>query len=173
MSGGILGPLTLLAAVGSGLVGGVFFAFSGFVMKALARLRPPQGIAAMQSINVVAVTPPLMIALFGTALTCVALVVSSLVKWWEPVAILRLAGGGVYLAATVLVTMICNVPLNNALAAVDPNSTEGAAQWARYVPRWTAWNSVRTVGAIVASVMFTLALVAGRTGQLLDTLRPR
>jgi uncharacterized membrane protein len=173
MSGGVLGSLTLLAAVGSGLVGGVFFGFSGFVMKALARLRPPQGIAAMQSINVVAVTPPLMIALFSTALACVALIVSSFLKWREPVAMLRLAGGGIYLVATVLVTIVGNVPLNNALAAVDPESTEGAAQWARYVPRWTAWNSLRTVGAIVAAVMLTLALSAGRTGHFLDSLRPR
>ena len=58
MSGGITFALTLIAALGSGLIGGVFFGFSGFVMKALARLRPAQGIAAMQSINVVAVTPP-------------------------------------------------------------------------------------------------------------------
>jgi uncharacterized membrane protein len=173
MSGGLLGVLTLLAALGSGLVAGVFFGFSGFVMKALARLRPPQGIAAMQSINVVAVTPPLMIALFGTALACVALIVSSLFKWREPVAMLRLVGGGVYLVGTVLVTMVCNVPLNNRLATVDPESTEGATQWARYAPRWGAWNTVRTVGATVASAMLTLALIAGRTGHLSETLRPR
>jgi uncharacterized membrane protein len=173
MSGEILGPLTLLAALGSGLVGGVFFAFSGFVMKALARLRPAQGIAAMQSINVMAVTPPLMVALFGTALACVALVVSSLFTWREPVAMFRLIGSGVYLIGTVLVTMVFNVPLNNALAAVDPDSAEGAAQWERYVPRWTAWNTVRAVAGIAAAAALTLTLVAGRTGYFLDTLRTR
>ena len=166
MSGGITFALTLLAALGSGLVGGVFFGFSGFVMKALARLRPAQGIAAMQSINMVAVTPPLMIALFGTALACVALVVSSLPKWREPVAMLRLAGGGLYLVGTVLVTIVRNVPMNNTLASVDPESTEGATQWARYVPGWTAWNTVRTVAAIAAAAMLSLALVAGRSRDL-------
>jgi uncharacterized membrane protein len=45
--------LTFVAALGSGLVAGIFFAFSNFVMKALARVSPAQGIAAMQSINVV------------------------------------------------------------------------------------------------------------------------
>ncbi len=166
MSGGITFALTLLAALGSGLVGGVFFGFSGFVMKALARLRPAQGIAAMQSINIVAVTPPLMIALFGTALACVALVVSSLPKWREPVAMLRLAGGGLYLVGALLVTIVRNVPMNNTLASVDPESAEGAAQWARYVPGWTAWNTVRTVAAIAAAVMLSLALVAGRSRDL-------
>ena len=166
MSGGLLVPLTLVAALGSGLVGGVFFGFSGFVMKALARLRPAQGIAAMQSINIVAVTPPLMIALFGTALACVALVVSSLPKWREPVAMLRLASGGLYLVGTVLVTIVRNVPMNNKLASVDPESTEGATQWAQFVPGWTAWNTVRTVAAIAAAVMLSLALVAGRSKDL-------
>jgi len=166
MSGGLLVPLTLLAALGSGLVGGVFFGFSGFVMRALARLRPAQGIAAMQSINVVAVTPPLMIALLGTALACVALVVSSLFKWREPVAMLRLVGGGLFLVGTELVTLVRNVPMNDALAAVDPDSADGAAQWARYVPEWTAWNTVRTVAALAASAALTVALLAGRSKHL-------
>jgi uncharacterized membrane protein len=173
MSERLLFPLTLLAALGSGIVGGVFFTFSGFVMKALARLRPPQGIAAMQSINVVAVTPPLMTALFGTALACVAIAGDALLRWREPAAMLRLVGSGVYLVGAVLVTMVYNVPRNNALAAVDPDSDDGARQWARYVPGWTFWNSVRAVAAIVAAAAFTLALVAGRAGQLLDALRPR
>ena len=162
MNGGILMPLTLLAALGSGLVGGVFFGFSGFVMKALGRLRPAQGIATVQSINAMAVTPPLMIALFGTALACVTLVISSLLRWREPVALFRIVGGGVYLIGAVLVTIVGNVPLNNALAAVDPDSAEGATRWVQYVPHWTAWNSVRTVAAIVAAAILTLALIAGR-----------
>jgi uncharacterized membrane protein len=166
MSGWITFALTLIAALGSGLIGGVFFGFSGFVMRAFARLRPAQGITAMQSINVMAVTPPLMIALFGTALACVALVVSSLPRWREPVAMLRLAGGGFYLVGTMLVTMVRNVPMNNALAALDSDSADGAAQWARYVPEWTAWNTVRTIAALAASAALTVALVAGRSKHL-------
>ena len=54
---GFLAALTVVAALGCGLNAGVFFAFSSFVMKALARLQPALGIAAMQSINLVAVTP--------------------------------------------------------------------------------------------------------------------
>ena len=166
MSGGISFALTLIAALGSGLIGGVCFGFSGFVMKALARLRPAQGITAMQSINVVAVTPPLMIALFGTALTCVALVVSSLPRWREPVAMLRLVGGGLYLVGVVLVTIVRNVPMNDALGAVEPDSADGAAQWAKFVPGWTTWNSVRTVAALAAAAALTVALVADRSRHL-------
>jgi uncharacterized membrane protein len=70
--------LTLLSALGCGLMAGVFFAFSAFVMNALARLPPPQGIAAMQSINVAVINPWFFVAFFGTAAACVVLVVVTL-----------------------------------------------------------------------------------------------
>src|SRR5258705_6992637 len=55
MSGRVLTTVTFGTALGAGLVAGVFFAFSSFVMAALARLPPAQAIAAMQSINVTVV----------------------------------------------------------------------------------------------------------------------
>jgi uncharacterized membrane protein len=39
--------LTFASALGCGLIAGVFFAFSSFVMRALARLPPARGVAAM------------------------------------------------------------------------------------------------------------------------------
>ena len=93
---GFLFALTLFAALGCGVVAGVFFAFSTFVMKALASLPAPQAIAAMQAINVSAVTPAFMAALLGTALACGVLVVSSLFMWSEPFAAYLLAGGALY-----------------------------------------------------------------------------
>ena len=58
MMNSFLFVLTLLAALGCAMMAGVFFAFSGFVMKALARLQPAQGVAAMQAINVAKSLPP-------------------------------------------------------------------------------------------------------------------
>jgi uncharacterized membrane protein len=52
MTGGIVFALTFLAALGGGLMTGLFFVFSAFMMTALARLPAGQGMAAMQSINV-------------------------------------------------------------------------------------------------------------------------
>ena len=48
----VLDVATFLAAIGSGLIAGVFFAFSTFVMRALGRRPPTEGMAAMQAINV-------------------------------------------------------------------------------------------------------------------------
>ena len=78
----------------------------------------------------------------------------------------RLVGGGLYLVGMVLVTIVRNVPMNDALAAVDPESAEGAEQWASYVPGWTVWNSVRTVAALAAAAALTVALVADRSRHL-------
>lgn len=157
MSGSFLFGLTLAAALGCGLIAGAFFAFSTFVMKALARLPPAQGIAAMQSINVAVINPWFLGPFLGTAAACAFLAVSSLLAWQRPGAVSLLAGSLLYLAGTFLVTMVCNVPRNNALAAADPASAEGARLWADYLRSWTAWNHVRTVAALAAAAALTLA----------------
>ena len=150
--------LTIVSAVGAALVGGMFFAFSTFIMKALGRLPAAHGIAAMQSINAVVINPLFLAAFFGTAVSCIALAVFSLVRWHPPGTALLLAGSALYLLGTILVTLLCNVPRNGALAAVEPASDEGARLWARYLRTWTAWNHVRTVAAISAAASLMLAL---------------
>ena len=166
MSSGITFALTLIAALGSGLIGGVFFAFSAFVMKALVRLRPDQGIAAMQSINVTVLNRWFLAPFFGTAAACVVLALSSLTAWRDPAALFRIVGSGLYLVGTMLVTIVRNVPQNDALAGVSAESAEAEAYWARYVSNWTTWNTVRTVAALAASAALTVALMATRAKPL-------
>ena len=151
--------LTLFSALGCGLVAGAFFAFSTFVMNALARLPPAQGIAAMQSINVAVINPLNGVAFFGTAAACILLAVSSLLRWHKPGAVYLLVGSLLYLVGTILVTMVFNVPRNEALAAVEPSSADGASLWAGYVTSWTAWNHVRTAAALAAAASLIIALV--------------
>lgn len=150
--------LTLAGAVGCGLIAGVFFAFSTFVMKALSRVPPAQGIAAMQFINVVVINPWFMTAFLGTGVVSMALVVASILTWGQPAAVFELSGSLSYLLGTFLVTIVFNVPRNNALAAADPASDDGARLWAEYLGSWTAWNHVRTAAALVAMVLLILAL---------------
>jgi uncharacterized membrane protein len=150
--------LKLAAALGCGLIAGVFFAFSSFVMSALARIQPAQGISAMQSINIVVINPLFMVVFVGTAVACLGLAVSSLLGWHQPGAGFVLAGSLLYIVGTFLVTMVFNVPLNDALAKVDPGSLESANLWVSYVGTWTIWNHVRTAAALGAAASFTLAL---------------
>jgi uncharacterized membrane protein len=151
-------PLTLFSALGCGLVAGVFFAFSTFVMSALGRLQPSQGMAAMQSINITAINPLFMTAFLGTAVSCLFLAVSSLLKWNQPGAAYLLIGSLLYLVGTLGVTMVFNVPLNDALAIIKPDSTDGANLWASYLTNWTFWNHIRTVAALAAAALFTIVL---------------
>jgi uncharacterized protein (TIGR02246 family) len=161
--------LTFVAALGSGLVAGIFFAFSNFVMKALARVPSAQGIAAMQSINVVVLNRWFFAVFFGTALCCLALAITSIVRWQRPDAGYLLAGSLLYVIGTILVTIACNVPLNNALAAVEPPSADAGRVWTNYLKNWTAWNHVRTGAALAAAASFTIGLC--RASSTVDLAR--
>jgi uncharacterized membrane protein len=155
---GLLYPLTLITAVGCGLNAGVLFAFSGFVMKALARLPPAHGVAAMQAINVAAISFAFMFALFGTALACVIVAGLALTRLNDSYAPYLLAGSGLYLLGVIGVTIAFNVPRNTALARIEPASPGAPAAWTRYVAEWTAGNHVRAGAALAAAVNLTLAL---------------
>ena len=137
---------------------GTFFAFSTFVMRALARLPPAQGIAAMQSINIVVINPLFMAGFIGTAAISVALAAASLVRWGDSAEAYALAGSLLYVVGTFGVTIAFNVPRNDALAAVDADSDDGARVWAGYARSWTAWNHVRTGATLAAAAALTIAL---------------
>jgi uncharacterized membrane protein len=157
---GIVQVATVATALGCGLAAGVWFAFSSFVMPALDRLPSDQGIAAMQSINRLAVTPVFMTALFGTALACVGLAAWAVVSFDRPEAKWVLAGAALYVVATIVVTIAANVPLNDSLESVRPQAAGAADQWSSYVRDWTAWNHVRAVTSLGAAGLLTVALLA-------------
>ncbi len=160
MMDGFLFVLTLLAALGCAMMAGVFFAFSTFVMPALRRLPAAQGIAAMRSINQLAVTPAFMAALFGTAVACLGLVAWAAVSLGEQPAALVLAGGALYIVGTIGVTIVRNVPLNDGLAKLHPQGVEAVGRWEEYAAKWTAWNHVRAAAALAAATTLTVALHA-------------
>jgi uncharacterized membrane protein len=109
---GLLFTVTLVAALGCGLMAGLFFAFSVSVMKALARRPSAEGIAAMQSINVAIINPVFLVAFFGTAAACVLVMIAWLLRWHDPGTSYLLIGGALYLVGTFLVTLVFNVPKN-------------------------------------------------------------
>ena len=154
---GVPYAVTLATALGCGLAAGVFFAFSTFVMPALKRVTPSGGVEAMQSINRVALTPPFMIALFGTALAALGLIVWSVVSSADRPTALIVAGGGLYLVGTIGVTIAGNVPLNDRLERAD-SSQATSRSWHEWVDRWNAWNHVRTAAALAAAALLTVAL---------------
>jgi uncharacterized membrane protein len=151
--------LTFAAAIGSALVGGIFYAFSTFVMAGLGRIPPEQGIAAMQSINITVLNPLFFSAFFGTGMLCLVLLAAACFNWHQPGSALLVAASLLYIVGCIGVTMAANVPLNDALAAVQPGAPEAASLWSRYLDVWTAWNHVRTVAPLAAAALFIIALI--------------
>jgi uncharacterized membrane protein len=157
MIGGYLRALTMAGIVGAGLMAGVYFAFSTFVMAGIRRLRPEQGLVAMQEVNRAAPTPLFMLLLLGTGALSVVLAVVAVRRLDGPAQVWVLVGAAAYLVSLV-VTIAYHVPRNNALDRVDPNSAGAVAAWLDYAGPWVAVNHVRTAGALASCLAFVVAL---------------
>ncbi len=152
--------LSVSAIIGTALVGGIFFAFSTFIMKALAKIAPAEGIRAMQSINIVVLNPLFLSFFFGTALITAGLAIFALIGTSGSGLPHWLFVGSInYIAGTFLVTAFGNVPLNNRLAAASPDDREGHALWRHYLDRWSLLNHVRTAAALLAAFCFIMGLI--------------
>ena len=153
----VLFVLVCLAALGSAIVGGIFYGFSSFVMRALGRIPPEQGVAAMNSINVVVINPSFMIVFMGTALVCLVLAASSIFWWQAGSSKLVLAAALLYFAGSLGLTMVVNQLMNLRLAGLPP--AQALAYWPEYLESWIVWNHVRTAASLLASALFVAALV--------------
>lgn len=151
--------LVIAAIAGCGLIGGVFFAFSSFIMKSLARLPAATGIAAMQSINVVVLNRSFLGTFMGTAAISVFVAAFWLLNWSPATSPYFVSGAVLYFVGTFLVTMLGNVPLNNRLAAISASEPGAVSVWGHYVERWTRFNTLRTVSAMAAAMAFILGLI--------------
>ena len=150
---------TVVAAVANGVMAGLFFAFSTSVMPGLRRLPPVDGMLAMRRINVAILNPLFLLLFVGS--TVVSLAVLATAPFADSdTAAWRIAGAVIYLVGAIGVTAVVNVPLNNALLAVAPDSAEGATLWARYLLRWTAFNHVRAAASVLSTVLL-VATVGG------------
>lgn len=147
----VLPQLTIAAAVGAGLMGGLLFAFSNVVMRSLSDLPVGSAVQAMRRINVLIVNPLFLLLFLGTALLCLLLLVR--VASIEPSTTRNtlMYGSLCYLVGVIGVTFVFNIPLNNQLAAAAESTLERL--WTSYVIAWLRWNHIRTIAAIVSAVL--------------------
>jgi len=152
---------TAAAAVTSAVVGGIFYAFSTFVMAGLDRAEPLEAIAAMRGVNAEAQANAPFLAMFvGSAVLALGVGVAAALRLSQPGAGYVLAGAVLALVAF-LVTMAFNVPLNDHLDAVNPSGLSAAdarREWHAYLGPWTAWNHVRTAAPLLGSVLMLVGL---------------
>lgn len=158
--------LTVVTLALAGAMAGFFYAYSMSVMWALDAVDPKAAIASMQSINTVVRNAIFFPAFFGTPV--VALVAAAL--WWKlgagQVALLLALAAIVYLCGGFLLTILANVPMNEALAiAAIPTDPEAARTlWQNYSRPWTLWNHVRTAASFASLLLVGWALyAAGQT----------
>lgn len=148
--------LTAIAALASAAMGGIFYAFSTFVMRGLNRTEPTEAFIAMRGINAEANASPAFLLFFlGSALLALAVGIVALIGIGKPGSWLLLAGA-IFGVLGFVVTMVFNVPLNNRLDRAD--IADAAAQWQSYFTAWTAWNHVRTGTGFVGAALMLAGL---------------
>ena len=160
MSDHMVSMIAAATAIGSGLMAGLFFAFSVAVMPGFRRITPVSGLSAMQAINIAIVNPLFLLVFLGTAVASGVLVIAMI---WRGIDLLTahfILGGTLYLVGVILVTAVINVPMNNAITGLNASATESAGRWQDYLRRWTAWNHVRTISALLATAFLVFGLSA-------------
>ena len=148
------------------LVGGVFLAFSDFIMRSLAITGGVGGVEAMQVINREVFRWVFMALFLGMAAVSLVIAGYGALGLSSPAGTLIMAAGLVYLIGCFAVTVFFNVPMNEALAGMDLSSDATRDYWTQtYLPRWTFWNSVRTVACAVSAALLLFGLLWVAQGQ--------
>lgn len=145
-----------LGTISIGIMGGVYFTFSAFVMRSLDKLPAGNAIAAMNSINRVILGSAFMPLFFGSSLLAIALVVLGPMLFDGVAGYLVAAAGLVYFTGMLVVTIAGNVPLNERLAGFDAETGDAAVSWRDYLRHWSRWNDVRTVSSVLALAMLSI-----------------
>lgn len=164
----VAGPVTLVAAIATGLVAGLFYAFACSVMLALRGADDRTFVDVMQRINVAIRNGWFALAFVGALLSTVVAVVVHARQGRTAVLIPVVAALAFYLL-TLGVTFAANIPLNNRLEAAGPPDALADARAVRtsFERPWVRWNVVRAVSATAAFGCLCWALVQhGRLEQL-------
>ncbi len=154
--GDLTSYIVIAAITGAGLITGLLFAFSNFVMRALAELPPDKGMFAMNQINEKIINPIFMLFFLGTPMLCAYITFKAIVGLSEPGYVFLLTGALAYLVGPFGITMLFNVPLNNQLAATDQSAASEA--WPDYQQRWQRWNHIRTYIGVISIVFLCMGL---------------
>lgn len=149
----------LLLGLSSALVGGVFQAFSDFVMRGLLLAQPAGGIDSMQQINRTVLRSEFIVSLLALAPLSVGFAIFGWLQLDGLARNLIVAAGVVYSLTVFFVTIAGNVPMNRRLDSLSANSPEAAGYWRVYGLRWTRLNHLRTVGSITTAGLYLVAML--------------
>ena len=160
-----------LGTISIGIMGGVYFTFSAFVMRSLDKLPAADAISAMNSINRVILGSAFMPVFFGSSLLAIALVALGIglldgAPWYLA------AAGLIFFIGMPVVTVVRSVPLNDRLAAFEAKTGDAVETWRSYLRQWSQWNHVRTVSSILSLGLLSDQRGQSRLIQFQSTLTP-
>lgn len=157
----------LFLALWSAVIGGVFSAFSEFVMSGLLRTAHAGGIEAMQNINRTALKSQFVAGILLIPPLSVLFAIYAMTVFNGTALIMIILAPIVYLPTVFLMTMFGNVPMNNKLEGLAQTSAEAAAYWVEYGRVWTRLNHVRSVGSVLTTGIYIItAVMLIKTGQV-------
>lgn len=157
--GEYLAAIAVAAVVGAGVVTGLLWAFSNFILRALRDLPPEHGMFAMQRINERILNPLFFVFFMGTPVLCGLVAAGALLDLQRAGSGWLLAGALAYLAGPFGITLAFNVPLNDRLAKAPAG--DAATAWPDYAVRWQRWNHLRSYFGILSVALLATGLAAG------------
>ncbi len=149
--------MIVLLIVMTGLMAGIYFAFSVFIMESLAQLPALQGARAMNKINDVIINTLFLPVFFGSTLWYAGLIVWSFADWQQTRSVLIISAAIIYIAGMFLVTAFGNVPLNNRLKESESSETALGHCWSKYLQQWTRLNHLRMLSCMASCTLLALA----------------
>ena len=153
--------LMQFAIIAYALVGGVFLAFSDFIMRSLSITGGLSGVETMQTINREVFRWIFMALFLSLAGVSVLVTIYAGLSLSGPASVLILSAGLIYLIGCFGVTIFRNVPMNEALAKMDLSSEATQDYWTKtYLPRWTFWNTFRTCACTLSAALLLLGLLS-------------
>lgn len=162
--------LLAITAVLTALIAGLFYAYSCSVNIGLAKLPDNQYITAMQSINREIQNPVFFFSFIGTLLM---LPISTFFQYkggtmngfW-----LLLAATTLYCIGTFGITIVGNVPLNEALDKFSLQSVtiqEIANERTRFEIPWNRYHTIRTIASIITLLLVITACISKPAKQII------
>lgn len=154
----------LVSTLSTGLIAGLFYAYSCSVNPGLGRLPDAEYLSAMQSINRVILNPVFFTTFMGTV------ILLPLSAWfsYQGQPSMRfwcfLAAAIIYIVGTFGVTIGGNVPLNDALDKINiagSSAEELARHRGLFEAKWNMLHNIRTIANIISALLAILGCLSG------------
>ena len=160
---GIFQITLILATFLCSLVAGFLFAFALVVMPGLKGLKEREFIRAFQVVDgVIQNNQPIFVLVWvGSVVILLTAAVLGIGQLDGAERWLLIFPTLLYLVGVQLPTFTINVPLNNKLQTLEPDTMDETRQKAarqEFEPRWNLWNSIRTTLASLTSALLMILL---------------